>query len=421
MGGPSDIELQSDEFISKWLDNEFSNSIERELFERIISRDQTHLNDEELQSIISRIDEQISAKAILNDFFRVDNVKPTSAKQTEIRGLVNRYLEPYLKSDLTRGYHEDFDEDSIAEDELLISKLIDGELTETESDNLIKRISESPDLNRLYEELNEDKEHLGVLHREQHVSDPVAARINEMVRGVLDEQSSDSTDKFPEAANYEPEPRMSSSMDFRVMDAVEIPAEDPWRHVGNDESTVPKPQSMNNKVRSYFGTNILQYAAIFAIGAIISPGILQYYGSINKPEGAITLRGIQPNLQGETNYLEILNTEIQLESLIVSDEGGNVLKNIQNTEKFFFAITPPIDGILRIYAEASELELPQELARGSILFEAEVTAGKTFKFPSDQSMYLDAEDRQLRVDLEINNINSMQKFTYFYDVKGASD
>jgi len=269
--------------------------------------------------------------------------------------------------------------------------------------------------------LKENKEHLGVLHREQHVSDPVAARINEMVRGVLDERSTDSADKFSEAANYEPEARMSSSMDFREMDAVEIPAEDPWRHVGNDESTVPQPQSMNNKVRSYFGTNILQYAAIFAIGAIISPGILQYYGSINKPEGAITLRGIQPNLQGETNYLEILNTEIQLESLIVSDEGGNVLKNIQNTEKFFFAITPPIDGILRIYAEASELELPQELARGSILFEAEVTAGKTFKFQSDQSMYLDAEDRQLRVDLEINNINSMQKFTYFYDVKGASD
>ena len=421
MGGPSDIELQSDEFISKWLDNEFSNSIERELFERIISRDQTHLNDEELQSIISRIDEQISAKAILNDFFRVDNVKPTSAKQTEIRELVNSYLEPYLKSDLTRGYDEDFDEDSIAEDDLLISKLIDGELTETESDNLIKRISESPDLNRLYEELNDDKEHLGVLHRDQHVSDPVAARINEMVRGVLDERSTDSADKFSEAANYEPEARMSSSMDFREMDAVEIPAEDPWRHVGNDESTVPKPQSMNDKVRSYFGTNILQYAAIFAIGAIISPGILQYYGSINKPEGAITLRGIQPNLQGETNYLEILNTEIQLESLIVSDEGGNVLKHIQSTEKFFFAITPQIDGTLKIYAEASSLELPQELDRGSILFEAEVVAGKTFKFPSDQSMYLDAEDRQLRVDLEIKNINSMQKFTYFYDIKGASD
>lgn len=421
MGGPSDSELQSDEFISKWLDNEFLNSIERKLFERIISQDQTHLNNEELQSIISRIDEQISAKAILNEFFRVDNVKPTIAKQTEIRELVNSYIDPMLKSDLVRGFDEDFDEDPSVEDTLLISKLIDGELAETETGILIKRISETPELKRLYDEMQEEKEHLRILYHDENVSDPIASRINEMVRSALDEQSLGRAESFSEEAYYAPQPSMPAPMDTKEMDPAEIPAEDPWRHVGNDESTVPKPQSMNNKVRRYFGTNILQYAAIFAIGAIISPGLLQYYGSINKPGDTITLRGIQPNLQGETNYLEILNTEIQLESLIVSDEGGNVLKNIQNTEKFFFVITPPIDGILKIYAEASALELPQELDRGSILFEAEVVAGKTFKFPSDQSMYLDAEDRQLRVDLEIKNINSMQKFTYFYDVKGASD
>lgn len=226
MGGPSDKDLESDEFISKWVDNEFSASFERDLFARLIfkrpynldeksayvdkealmdlsedelkafreARHKAHLENSKNRAeerrrgrIIRTIENQTLAKAILNDFLRVDNVKPTIAKQTEIRKLVNSYIGPYLQSDLTQGYDEDLDEDTSVEETLLISKFIDGELPETESDNLVKRISESAELKRLYEELKEDKERLGGLYHDQKVSDPVASRINEMVRKVLDE------------------------------------------------------------------------------------------------------------------------------------------------------------------------------------------------------------------------------------------
>ena len=60
MGGPTKKELHSNEFISRWLDDELS-SLERRLFQRELEKSSA----EDVNSLKTRVEQQSSAQKLL--------------------------------------------------------------------------------------------------------------------------------------------------------------------------------------------------------------------------------------------------------------------------------------------------------------------------------------------------------------------
>ena len=77
MGGPTDEELQSDEFISRWLDNDL-NSIEWRLFKQALQRstsEKTGILDKDVASLKTRVEQQANSKKMLTELFK-SGVRP---------------------------------------------------------------------------------------------------------------------------------------------------------------------------------------------------------------------------------------------------------------------------------------------------------------------------------------------------------
>ena len=88
MGGPTDEELQSDEFISRWLDKDL-NSFERRLFKEALQRSTSEktaiLKDKDIASLKTRVEQQANSKEMLTELFRTRGVMPLPKIRNEIR------------------------------------------------------------------------------------------------------------------------------------------------------------------------------------------------------------------------------------------------------------------------------------------------------------------------------------------------
>lgn len=171
---------------------------------------------------------------------------------------------------------------------------------------------------------------------------------------------------------------------------------------------------MDDKVipldRKRFGTFIqraLPLAAVFALGAVISPAILQEYRTVNQTD-AIVLRGGSSSED---------STEIVILRNIEDNQVVGADKFLSPETPFAINLYSEINGDAYLYLATSEKEFPDEIQLGDEFALGSVSKGQIVKFPNNSALTVDQTDKQLRVDFIIKNAESRRDHTYYFQIK----
>ena len=81
---------------------------------------------------------------------------------------------------------------------------------------------------------------------------------------------------------------------------------------------------------------------------------------------------------------------------------------------FSIAILPSFSGRGKIYIAVSEYPFPEPLSRGELFTLGELREGEVVLFPENEGMFVDSEDRQMRVDFEIENGSVKSVYTHYF-------
>ena len=180
----------------------------------------------------------------------------------------------------------------------------------------------------------------------------------------------------------------------------------------NEKKT--KPKLLSNR----FIERFLPLAAVFVFGAILSPFVLdQSFLRSDKP--GITLRGGSSDSETYSNMVDFTTkSNIQHLSIYYQDDSQFAQREeILPTEtKVSIAILPPFSGRAKIYIMVSENAFPEPLSRGELHTLGELKQGEVVLFPENGVYSVDNEDRQMRVDLEIENGSVKSVYTHYFKV-----
>lgn len=162
--------------------------------------------------------------------------------------------------------------------------------------------------------------------------------------------------------------------------------------------------------RKRFGTFIqraLPLAAVFALGAVISPAILLEYRTVNQTD-AIVLRGGSSS-ENSTEIVTLRNIE---DNQVVGAD-----KFLSPETPFAINLYSEINGDAYLYLATSEKEFPDEIQLGDEFALGSVSKGQIVKFPNNSALTVDQTDKQLRVDFIIKNAESRRDHTYYVQIK----
>ena len=163
-----------------------------------------------------------------------------------------------------------------------------------------------------------------------------------------------------------------------------------------------KPKNLGNFIQ-----RALPLAAVFALGAIISPAILQEYRNVNQTD-AIVLRGGS----GSEISKEIVTLRILEDNQIVGAD-----KLLPSQTPFAIQLYSEINGDAYLYLATSEKELPDEISLGDEFALGSVSKGQIVNFPKNSAITVDQTDKQLRVDFIIKNSYTRREHTYYFQIK----
>ena len=162
--------------------------------------------------------------------------------------------------------------------------------------------------------------------------------------------------------------------------------------------------------RNRFGNFIqraLPLAAVFALGAVISPAILKEYGTVSQT-GSIVLRGVS----GGERSQEIVALRIQEGNQLVGPD-----KLVSPETPFAIQLYSEIDGEAFLYLATSEKDYPDEIQLGDEFVLGSVSAGQIINFPKNAALTVDQADKQLRIDFIIKNSDTRRDYTYYFEIK----
>ena len=405
MGGPSQEELSSNEFVSKYVDNEFENKIERSFFENLLKVNFT---------VIDRVEQQSAVKLAISELFSVDNLQPSDAVRSEIRKLVNASLNK-VGINKIQDTEDEFENIRQQDDRFIISQYVDEELdlnsfSEKDIEEIIKSSQENK---RFYHDLLRTKNLTKSLFDTKSLepTDKVASPIRNLVASM------DATER-----DNRPDINMSMKYDTRFEEQLQPTARvslpvsnnssknsesDPWDKVGLEETDRKTSKVTWLSFKKYSMPSVQQLAslaAVFAFGVVIAPTLYETVKPQSDADRIVLRGGSDTQLMADNNnelisFKQDRDESLEIRSLTAGPEP------VEPNTPFTLQFIAPISGDVSIYVNASVEKDRKLVLQGQKYDLGYFDRNSIIKFPENGALKVDEADQLLRVDFSVSDMN----------------
>ena len=350
MSKSPNIKVDSDSNLTKYIDGEITDQDELEAFKQALSK------NADLQT---RTNEMINIKSQISSIVDTKELKISRFVKEEIHKIIeNSKLDS---------------EETVSENEILISRHVDGELDDREIIEVEKLISKNKSYQKLYESLKVSKADITNIVSDENYS--TSGYVKDEIESLINEN-------------------ISEKLDYARLRAMK------------QVSVFETNKHSNNRKKNIFknigslGQKLAPLAAVFVLGIGVSP----FFNSTNDE----IFQGAEINLRG-ANTVAIANV----------NESSEFISVIQ-TEKLLFKLqlSSPFEGEMKIYMNSSEDDDKFDLDRSENFYEIGIVKpGKFTEFPNNQILSFDEADKLLRVDVEVKGENKTFNYTEFLNIK----
>ena len=387
MGGPSKKEIQSAETLTAYIDGEITDKLLLELFESELS---------ENPRLQSRLQNMVAIKSQISSISGTEGLRITEFVKNEIRAVVKSYQ-------LTDAFKAEGDDGGAppSDSEVLISKLIDGELANSELQMVEKLVTENDTYRELYEQLVTAKINISDNLFQENTGPSAKVKIN--IKSLVEHELGKSDDG---GEQIEEAPRKLAGL-FHRTSRMEPSSE------ASSEPTEPAQNVINLKKRgvvsslNYYAQRLVPLAAVFVVGLVISPTL--FSSGQNKIPGLGPLRGggSEATLNESFNFISI----VQPQNKSIDPEQKKLLLP---QESFHLLLTAPTAGEMFITLETSSQNDVSKLEKGKTAYSVGLfVVGQSVRYPAAQNLSVGETDKLLRVDIEIRNNGKIFSFTEF--------
>ena len=384
MGGPSSKEIQSDETLTQYVDNEITDELLLHFFERTLESDST---------LQKRLQDMIAIKTQISSISRSDHLRPTDRVNLEIRNLIKNAA--LAENDKNPNQNIEAD---VSDAEILIVKFIDGELNDSELKMVETLISNNDVYRKLYEQLVTSKidisDHL--FSEDMEPNAKVKMDIKSLVTRTLDD--GDDTEVYGSIPHLDyslqPEPAKPPARAKRFTSAL-----------------------------NYYTQRLVPLAAVFVLGLYISPNLFSS-DPTSISEIDLKLRGSsnEETMVESVDFVSVIEASSEKNSylyqnLVASDNSNSISSPIP----FHLNLIAPTSGEMFLFLETDTQEDPAQTDKGKQEIRlGSVVSGQSVRYPAAQNLSIDEADKLLRIDLEIRSDYKVFQFTEFVKANRSS-
>ena len=378
MGGPSSKEIQSDETLTKYVDNEITDELLLHFFERTLESDST---------LQKRLQDMIAIKSQISSISGSDHLRPTDRVNLEIRNLVKNAA--LAENDKNPNQNIEAD---VSDAEILIIKFIDGELNKSELKMVETLISSNDIYRELYEQLVTSKINVSdhLFSEDMEPNSKVKMDIKSLVSQTLEDD-----DDTPVYASSVPDADYSLRPE---------PARPPARAKRFTSSL------------NYYTQRLVPLAAVFVVGLYVSPNLFSS-DPTSVSEMDLKLRGSsnEDTMIGSVDFISVIEASsgqnIPVSRLTAASDTSN---SISSQIPFYLNLIAPASGEMFLFLETSEQTDTVQTNKGKKEISlGTVDAGQSVRYPATQNLSIDETDTSLRIDLEIRSDYKIFQFTEF--------
>ena len=409
MGGPSSKEIQSDETLTKYVDNEITDELLLHFFERTLESDST---------LQKRLQDMIAIKSQISSISGSDHLRPTDRVNLEIRNLIKNAA--LAENDKNPNQNIEAD---VSDAEILIVKFIDGELNNSELKMVETFISNNDIYRKLYEQLVTSKidisDHL--FSEDIEPNSKVKMDIKSLVSRTLEDN--DDTEVYASV----------SYSDYSLRPEMDIPSPVPPTLEDDDDTEVyasrPEPAGPPARAKrftsslNYYTQRLVPLAAVFVLGLYISPNLFSS-DPTSVSEMDLKLRGSsnEDTMIGSVDFISVIEASsgqnIPVSRLTAASDTSNF---ISSQIPFYLNLIAPASGEMFLFLETSEQTDTVQTNKGKKEISlGTVDAGQSVRYPATQNLSIDETDTSLRIDLEIRSDYKIFQFTEFVKANRSS-
>ena len=385
MGGPSSKEIQSDETLTKYVDNEITDELLLHFFERTLESDST---------LQKRLQDMIAIKSQISSISGSDHLRPTDRVNLEIRNLIKNAA--LAENDKNPNQNIEAD---VSDAEILIIKFIDGELNKSELKMVETLISSNDIYRELYEQLVTSKINVSdhLFSEDMEPNSKVKMDIKSLVSQTLEDD-----DDTPVYASSVPDADYSLRPE---------PARPPARAKRFTSSL------------NYYTQRLVPLAAVFVLGLYVSPNLFSS-DPTSVSEMDLKLRGSsnEDTMIGSVDFISVIEASsgqnIPVSRLTAASDTSN---SISSQIPFYLNLIAPVSGEMFLFLETSEQTDTVQTNKGKKEISlGTVDAGQSVRYPATQNLSIDETDTSLRIDLEIRSDYKVFQFTEFVKANRSS-
>ena len=385
MGGPSSKEIQSDETLTKYVDNEITDELLLHFFERTLESNST---------LQKRLQDMIAIKSQISSISGSDHLRPTDRVNLEIRNLVKNAA--LAENDKNPNQNIEAD---VSDAEILIIKFIDGELNKSELKMVETLISSNDIYRELYEQLVTSKINVSdhLFSEDMEPNSKVKMDIKSLVSKTLEND-----DDTPVYAPSVPDTDYSLRPE---------PARPPARAKRFTSSL------------NYYTQRLVPLAAVFVLGLYVSPNLFSS-DPTSVSEMDLKLRGSsnEDTMIGSVDFISVIEASSG-QNIPVSrlTAGSDTSNSISSQIPFYLNLIAPASGEMFLFLETSEQTDTVQTNKGKKEISlGTVDAGQSVRYPATQNLSIDETDTSLRIDLEIRSDYKIFQFTEFVKANRSS-
>ena len=418
MGGPSSKEIQSDETLTKYVDNEITDELLLHFFERTLESDST---------LQKRLQDMIAIKSQISSISGSDHLRPTDRVNLEIRNLVKNAALAENDKNPNQNIAAD-----VSDAEILIVKFIDGELNKSELKMVETLISSNDIYRELYEQLVTSKINVSdhLFSEDMEPNSKVKMDIKSLVSQTL--ENDDDTEVYASVSYSDYSLRPEMDMPSRVSQTLEDDDDTPVYASSvphADYSLRPEPARPPARAKrftsslNYYTQRLVPLAAVFVVGLYVSPNLFSS-DPTSVSEMDLKLRGSsnEDNMIGSVDFISVIEASsgqnIPVSRLTAASDASN---SISSQIPFYLNLIAPASGEMFLFLETSEQTDTVQTNKGKKEISlGTVDAGQSVRYPATQNLSIDETDTSLRIDLEIRSDYKIFQFTEFVKANRSS-